>query len=328
MPSVLILYNSPVLPADHPDAESERDVLHTVAAVRAALSQTHPVRLLGLAHDLRPLLDELDRHRPSVVFNLFEGSGGLPETEYYVAGVLEWLNIPYTGCPVPAMVLGRDKARTKQLLRGAGMPTADFSLVHDLDTVPCPSQWPVIVKPAGTDASIGIDQSSVVETSTSLRDRVAQVLTHYGPPVLVETYLPGPEYNVGVVECPARTALPIAEMVFTPQPGLLWPIVTYASKWDPGSAEDLAMQPRCPAQINLDLTRELQNTALAAFELLGCRDYARIDFRLDAAARPHILEVNPNPDLGPTAGLARMLKAAGWDFDAFVTQLVSQHVPA
>src|SRR4029079_14048281 len=129
MPTVLVLYNAPVLPPDHPDAEAERDVLHTVAAVRDVLQDYYPVSDLGISDDLQPLLDELRDHRPDVVFNHFEGSGDRGETEYHVAGVLDWHRIPYTGCPLTAMVLGRDKVRTKHLLRGAGLPTADFQVL-------------------------------------------------------------------------------------------------------------------------------------------------------------------------------------------------------
>jgi D-alanine-D-alanine ligase len=115
-------------------------------------------------------------------------------------------------------------------------------------------------------------------------------------------------------------------MVYTPQPGVHWPIVSYASKWEPGSAEDLAMQPRCPAQIGDELKERLQSIALSAFKLIGCRDVARIDFRLDAAGQPNVLEVNPNPDLGSSAGLARMLRVAGISYGQFIDQLVRNHL--
>ena len=241
-------------------------------------------------------------------------------------GLLNWLDVPYTGCPVEAMVLGRDKVRTKHLLRGAGLPTAEFIVVEAIESMQLPQSWPVIVKPAGTDASIGIDQASVVKTVDDLRKQVESVRRRYGSPVLVETYLPGPEFNVGVIESPGLTPLPIAEMVYTPQPGVQWPIVSYASKWETGSAEDLAMQPRCPAQIRDDLKERLHAIALSAFKLIGCRDVARIDLRLDAAGQPNVLEVNPNPDLGSSAGLARMLRVANIPYAQFIDQLVRNHL--
>lgn len=329
MAKVLLLYNQPVLPDNHPDAESERDLLHTVDAVHLALTkQHHQVTLCGLRQSPEELLKPVREHQPEVVFNLFEGFGGNPASEYHIAGLLEWLKLPYTGCPLEAMVLGRDKVRTKYLLQGAGLPTASFQAVQHLAEIKTPTQWPVFVKPASTDASIGIDQQSVVRSEVELRAKAMKLLADYGPPILVESYLPGTEFNVGVVELPEKTSLPVAEMVYTPQEGVAWPIVSYASKWESGSVEDLAMQPRCPAQIPEALSRRLQQIAVDAFTLLGCRDVARIDLRLDANGQPRILEVNPNPDLGPSAGLARMLRTSGLEYDSFIHRLVLNRLQA
>lgn len=329
MAKVLLLYNQPLLPDNHPDAESERDLLHTVDAVQQALTQyRHQVMLCGLRESPEELLKTVRDQQPEVVFNLFEGFGGNPASEYHIAGLLEWLKLPYTGCPLEAMVLGRDKVRTKYLLQGAGLPTASFQAVQHLEEIKTPREWPVFVKPASTDASIGIDQQSVVRNEVELRAKATQLLTDYGPPILVESYLPGTEFNVGVVELPAKTSLPVAEMVYTPQEGVTWPIVSYASKWESGSAEDLAMQPRCPAQIPEALSKRLQQIAIDAFTLLGCKDVARVDLRLDAGGEPRILEVNPNPDLGPSAGLARMIRTNGLEYDAFIHRLVLNRLQA
>lgn len=327
MAKVLLLYNAPVLPENHPDAESERDLLHTVEAVDGALhAGQHQVVQLGLTDSPEHLIKCIRSETPDIVFNLFEGFGTRPASEYQVAGLLDWLGVPYTGCPLEAMVLGRDKVRTKQLLGGSGLPTAEFMVVDDGASIDQPKAWPVIVKPAGTDASIGIDQNSVVSDFPALRNQVESVMRRYGSPVLIETYLPGPEFNVGVIETPVLRTLPVAEMVYTPQPGVRWPIVSYASKWEVGSAEDLAMSPRCPAQISAGLHEQLSSIALSVFRLIGCRDVARIDLRLDGEGRPNILEVNPNPDLGSGAGLARMLNAAGIPYPQFVNQIVGNHL--
>jgi D-alanine-D-alanine ligase len=327
MPRVLILYNAPVLPSDHPESQAEQDVLQTVAAVKKALlSGCYEIDELGLKENPQSLLGKIREFSPDVVFNLFEGLGHRPETEYCVAALLQWLKIPFTGCPAEAMVISRDKVRTKQLLRGAGLPTANYQLIDDPEKEINVSAWPVMVKPAATDASVGIDQSSVVTNRSNLASRVKSILQRYGPPALVEAYLPGTEFNVGIVENPTLRALSVAEMVFTPLSGVNWPIVTYASKWHPGSPEDLAMQPRCPAQIENRLSRDLQEISIKAFRLLGCRDYARVDLRLDEGGDPNILEVNANPDLSPTAGLARMLKTDGCEYERFIQQLIIQHL--
>jgi D-alanine-D-alanine ligase len=324
MGRVLILFNAPTLPETHPDAEAERDVLHTVAAVAQALTQgCHQVCQLGIAHDPTLLLETLKMYRPDVVFNLFEGTGERNQTEAYAIGLLEWLEVPYTGCPLVAAVLARDKPLTKRLFQGAGLPTAGFFLVEQLPLLQEPARWPVMVKLATEDASVGIDNRSVATNRQELTERVAWLLERYRPPVLVEEFLDGREFNVGVVELPQQQALPIAEIIFDRSDPGRWPIVTYESKWEPGSAADLAALPRCPAEVAPELAQQLSALAVAAFRLLGCRDYARIDFRTDHQGRPFLLEVNPNPDFGPTAGLARALKVAGLTYEQCTLQLIA-----
>src|SRR5438552_4419101 len=174
---VLILYNHPVLSADHPDVESEREVLSTVEAVSAMLTEAgFTVSRLGADHDPHALLAGLCAERPDVVFNLFEGTGDDGNTEAYVAGLLEWLNLPFTGSPFQTLALARNKHLTKSLFRGAGLPTPDSFLVESLPVAESPLDWPVIVKPATQDASIGLDQGSVVTNQQRLEERVAFLL--------------------------------------------------------------------------------------------------------------------------------------------------------
>lgn len=339
MANLLVLYNAPTLPADHPHAAAEADVLNTADAVAGHLASVcHDVRRLGLAEDPMPLVELLKRLRPDAVFNLFEGTAVCGQTEAVVAGILEWFGVPFTGCPMPAMVLARDKALTKRLLRGAGLPTADFVLVEAdrLADPPAPSAWPAIVKPSNEDASVGIDLGSVVEDLAGLKARLALLARTLRPPFLVEAFIDGREFNVGVIDDPGPTALPVAEIIFDeralargdPRPCAgrsSWrPIVTYASKWEPGSPEDLAALPRCPAEVEPKLEGKLKELALAAYRLIGGRDYARIDFRTDAEGNPFILEVNPNPDYGPNAGLARMLAASGRSHREFTVRLAER----
>jgi D-alanine-D-alanine ligase len=129
----------------------------------------------------------------------------------------------------------------------------------------------------------------------------------------VETYLPGREFNVGVIGRTDPITLPIAEVVYNTL-DQSWPILTYDAKWSPGSAADARSPVQCPAELNDDLANALRNLAVRAFVAAGCRDAARVDFRLDADGNPMILEVNPNPDLDPNAGWARALQASGRDY--------------
>ncbi|MCA1563998.1 MAG: D-alanine--D-alanine ligase, partial [Acidobacteria bacterium] len=315
-------YNEPLLPADHPDAESE----HTVVAIARAMAdilvqQEFRVKLLGLARNPAVLWQELKKVKPAVVLNLFEGNPDNSATESYVAGLLEWSGIPYTGSPPPALSLARAKHTAKTLLRGAGLPTADFLVVQELPAPECTLGWPVIIKPAEQDASIGLDQDSVCTTQYQLDQRVAYILETYGAPVLIEQYIAGREFNVALVELPELQTLPPAEIEFKARPGA-WPILTYAGKWKRGSEEYTSTPPKYPADITPRLAKKLGAIALKAYRLIGCRDYARVDFRVTADGKPYILEVNPNPEISDEAGFAGCLGSGHFPYREFIVRLI------
>jgi D-alanine-D-alanine ligase len=319
---ILVLYNQPVLPREHPDADSEHEIFETVEVVCGHLKGAdYDVSRLAVGRDPGVLLQALRRQRPDVVFNLFEGLADQGETEAHAAGLLEWLGIPYTGCPFSTLAIARNKALTKCLLQGAGLPTPGFFVVEELPVPPCDLEWPVIVKPANQDASIGLDQGSVVTDQERLDARVAALLENYGPPVLVEQYIRGREFNVGLVEVPDLRVLPPSETLFTETDPDYWPIVTYDAKWKPESREYQTTPPLYPAAVTPRLAEKLGDVGRRAFHLLGCRDYARVDCRV-RNGKPYILEVNPNPCYLPSAGFEGGLQSAGMSHSEFTVQLV------
>lgn len=321
---VLVLHNQPVLPDDHPDADSEHEILSTTKFVQRTLSEAgYDVYSLGVSRDPAMLIERIQDIRPEVVFNLFEGLADFGDTEAHVAGLLEWLEIPYTGCPYQTLCLARSKHLTKHLLAGAGLPTAKFFVAEDVPVEDCPLGWPVIVKPATQDASVGVDQGSVVTNLDRLNDRVAYLLENYGSPVLIEEFIRGREFSVGLIQTPELHALPVSEILFIDKDPDFWPIVTYDAKWKPGSRDYEATPPKYPARVSPHLRGKLEMLAKRAFRLLGCKDYARVDFRV-RGSKPYILEVNPNPDFSPTAGLAGGLESAGISHAQFTVDLVQR----
>ncbi len=320
---VLILYNEPVLPESHPDAASEHEILWTADAVSKALVQGgYEVSRLGASRDPSVLVNGICRERPDVVFNLFEGTADDASNESSVASILEWIGIPFTGSPAHTLCLARNKHLTKHLFRGAGLPTADFFVVDKLPLAPCALEWPVIVKPALQDASVGLDQGSVVTDQEKLEERVAYLLNNYGPPVLIEQFIRGREFTAALIEAPELKPLPVSEILFVDKDPGYWPIVTYDAKWKPGTRDYEATPPRYPADITPKLAERIQGLAMEAFRLVGCRDYARVDFRVRASGKAYLLEVNPNPCFGPTAGLAGGLISAGLTHSEFTVKLV------
>lgn len=321
--SVLVLYNQPLLPRSHPDAVSELSVVWVAEAMAQILRKAdYRVTRLPLRPNPAILWKALKKHRPDVVFNLFEGNHDHPESEAHVAGLLEWSGIPYTGSPPPTLSLARVKHTVKYLLKGAALPTADFVAVSELPFAPCPLEFPVIVKPAAQDGSVGVHQASVCVNRAQLERRVAYVLQTYGAPALVEAYIPGRELNVALVELPTLQPLRPTEIALpTAKPGT-WPILTYDGKWKPGSPMYEATSPHYPADLSAGVVRKLHDLALKAYRLVGCRDYARVDFRMNDAGKIYILEVNPNPEIGPTAGLVCGLGTARHAYQQFIVRLV------
>jgi D-alanine-D-alanine ligase len=326
---VLIVYNQPSLSADDPDAASEAGVLESVAAVTAALSDCgHDVRSVALANQPELAAATILQFEPTdAVVNLFEGFGGVGHGEAEIAGLLELCGHAITGSPADCLALVRHKARAKWLLAGAKIPTADFILIDAQDPLDRATLEPLltasrlIVKPANEDASLGIRLESIVDDYAHLVEQVSSVRARYGS-VLVERFISGREFNVGVLALPQPETLPLAEIEF----GAAFPadkqIVTYDAKWAADSDHFLQTPVRCPADVSPQLAAEIRRIALAAFRITGCRDYARVDLRVDAAGQAYVLEVNGNPDISPTAGFARALRVAEIEYDTFIDRLV------
>lgn len=326
-PHVLILYNQPLLPEDHPDFQSEHTIIEIADKMRDMLvAGDFRTSSVALEHDPEDLWRQLKRIKPDVVFNLFEGSLHDTESESYVAGLLEWAGIPFTGSPLACLSLARAKHTAKHLLKGAGLPTADFFVVDELPVARCPLEWPVIVKPAKQDASIGMTQDSVCTSQYQLDQRVAYILETYGAPVLIEEYIPGREFNIALMELPELEYLPAAEIVFAEQRPGYWPILTYDGKWKPGTVEYETTPPKFPADIPAPLSRKLGKLAMKAYRLFGCRDYARVDLRVRPDGKPFILEVNPNPEISEYAGFAGCLTSASVAHQDFILRLVEQAI--
>ncbi len=288
-------------------------ILDTVEAIeRAMVSEGNGVTRIPVHPDGR-WIERLRKGGFDLVFNMCEGVNGVAALEPSVIAVLELLALPYTGSSSFTTALCLRKHVVNGLLAGAGLPVPEFTTVRPGDAVK-PIGFPAICKPAAEDASIGIEQKSVVRTRRALDERVEAMLERWNQ-ILVQRYVEGREVNVGVL---GDQVLPVAEIDFSGMPKGKWRIVSYRSKWEAGSDEDAGTAPRCPADLPPDLEAEVRRVARDAWRVVGGQGYGRVDMRIDAKGQPWILEVNPNPDIAPDAGLARMAGAAGMSYGRLI----------
>jgi D-alanine-D-alanine ligase len=297
-------------------------ILETVEIVENALAEDGhltvriPVELDG------QWINRLRHGSFDLAFNVCEGIDGVAAYEPAVIAVLELLGIPYTGSSSWTTALCLRKPMVNSLLERAGVPVPRWAVARPGDPLPSVG-FPALCKPAAEDASLGVEQRSVVRTRQALTERLAE-MHELWPEVMVQRFVDGRELNVGIV---GDTVLPIAEIDFTYMPRGMWRIVTYRSKWQPGSDEDLGSVQHCPAAVDAALAHEVSRVAVAAWRAVGGEGYGRVDLRVDRLGRPWVLEVNPNPDINPEAGLAGMGRAAGLDYRALF-RLMCDHALA
>jgi D-alanine-D-alanine ligase len=283
------------------------------------------VTLVPLQKSLFNFLNRVKEVGPQILINLCEGYYGRPQWESNVAGIFELLGISFTGNDSKTLALCQDKHKAKAVLRSCDLPTAPARLVLAADQ-PVDLEFPVIVKPNSEDSSLGIYPESVVCDEENMRRQFQRILENYKQPALAEPYIDGREFNVSVMENGEATALPVSEIDFSAMPAGLPKICSYEAKWFEDHPLYQKTPPVCPAPIDDGLRLRLQATAVEAFRMMGCRDYARVDFRMDAEGRIFILEVNPNPDISLNAGFARALAAAGIEYPAFWEAMIRNAV--
>lgn len=299
--------------------ESIKEVAEEAYAALTALG--YSVVILPLRESLLSFLRKLRELKVDVLINLCEGFLGRPQLESNIAAVFEAIGIPFTGNASRALGLCQDKFKSKAILNAFGLPTAKGRLVTSPDqTVEVP--FPVIIKPNFEDASLGIYPDSVVFDQQTLMAKIQKVIDTYKQPALIEEFIEGREFNVAILEGEKLEALPVSEIDFSSMPESSPHIISYEAKWFEDHELFQRTPPICPAPVDEPLRDKLHQNALAAFQAMGCRDYARVDFRMGKDGRIVILEVNPNPDISLNAGYARALRATGMEYGDFWHQMI------
>ena len=277
-----------------PDEEAEFDSPETVEAIAASLRRCGlDVVVLEADRDLPDRLREKDIR---FVFNIAEGRGGR-DREAQVPALLSLLGIPYSGSDALAMSVTLDKALCKRIAASWGVRTAPFVLLSPGDEEALPAlEYPVLVKPNAEGSGKGISEHCIARTPAALRDMLRDLFRDYGQDMLAETFLPGREFTVGILgNGPDLRVFPPMEIVYRhPTQG---PYCVYSYEIKKNYLQHVRYV--CPAGIPDETAREMTEAARTMFEALGCRDLARVDFRMDGEGRPCFLEINPLPGLAP-----------------------------
>jgi D-alanine-D-alanine ligase len=324
---IALVYNADVgsLPELAEDRAGTADLRTMVRHIARTLRRLgHTVTVLALAHDLFAFQRKLRRLHPDVVFNLYDDVVHGALYDMRLAALVRMMGFPMTGSSALALGLTRYKYMTASLLAGAGISIPPNTAI--LETVRAVNQhkwqFPIIVQASQEHAGIGLDRSSVVHSKKDLRLKVREILRTYHQPALAQRFLPGREFNVGIIGGSRMRVLPLAEVDYSQLPAEIPPIMSYAAKWVETSTEYQKTSVICPADVEPGLADQISTLALRAFRAVGGRGYGRIDMRLDEFGQPYVLEVNCNPCLDEGMGLARAAEKAGISYPRLLQILI------
>ncbi len=310
-----------------PDMLAECDSDETIQAIREALEEKYSVVPVESDDEA---FNHLRQLRPDLVFNIAERLDG-PSRESHIPTLCEMLDIPYTGSDPLTLGVCLDKSRAKEILSYHGIPTPAFRTVDGPSEIPPDVRLPAIVKPLYEGASKGVKDNSVVDNPAQLWERVAEVTALYRQPVIIERFLTGREFTVGILgNPPDREILPIVEIDHSLLPGGAKPIYSFEAKWIWDTPEKPLAIFKCPADIPPDLAGRIESLVNRTCDILRIRDWCRIDVRLDERGQPQILEVNPLPGILPNpeenSCLPKAARTAGYSYSGLIHRVVDAAV--
>ncbi|MBI3189724.1 MAG: D-alanine--D-alanine ligase [Ignavibacteriales bacterium] len=302
------------------DKYAEWDSWETIHAVELALAEQHDVTLIEADVDAyQKLLDT----QPDIVFNIAEGMNGVSR-EAQIPAMLEYIGIPYSGSDPLTLAICLDKSRAKEILSFYHINNAKFQVLNSVSELStCSVSTPCMVKPLHEGSSKGIYDSSLAKNQANLFKEVETVTSIYQQPALIEEFLSGREFTVAVMgNGNEATCLPIVEIKFDSLPEGVNPIYSYEAKWIFDRPESPLEIFECPANLSPSLKHEIEQLCISAYTVLRCKDWCRIDVRLDAKGTAHILELNPLPGILPNpednSCLPKAARAAGMNYNQLI----------
>ena len=319
---ILVVFNviEQVERGEEDDLFAEQEIVLVEQHIEQALqAHGHTTVAVPIRDDLWGPLAPYDPNE-WLIFNLCESIRNKTYLEPYIISVFEHLGFRYTGSNRRTLATCLNKARAKEILQAHGIPTAPYQVFTPY-TIDCHLNFPLMVKPVSEDASIGITLNSVVHDERGLRRQVRYIWDKYHEPALCEEFIDGREFNVTVLGNDPPRVLPLSEINFRHIANPFARIVSFRAKWVPTSEEYLKTPPTCPARISDALRLKIEDVARRAYTALDLHDYGRVDIRVKQGT-PYVLEVNPNADLSPDAGIARAARVAGMSYADLADEIV------
>jgi D-alanine-D-alanine ligase len=306
------------------DTYAEWDTWETVNAVKDAIGEIHNVTLVEANNDAYQKLKEI---KPDIVFNFAEGLNGF-NRESQLPAMLEMLQIPYSGSDALTLGICLDKSRAKEILTYHKIPNAKFLVANRMEDIEnFSSYFPLIVKPISEGSSKGIFSSSLVKNTKELEEEVRRIIFSYNQPALIEEFLPGREFTIAVIGNGDETEiLPIIEIRYEDFPVDVIPMYSYEAKWILDTKENSFDVFECPAKLNAELENEIRQTVLKTYNVLRCKDWSRIDVRLDKNGVPNIIEINPLPGIMPdpneNSSFPKAARVAGMTYNQMIQKVL------
>lgn len=310
------------------DTFAEWDTWETINAVKDAISCYNDVTLIEADEEAYNKFREV---KPDIVFNIAEGAFGVSR-ESQIPAMLDMLQIPYTGSDALTLGICLDKARTKEILSYYNVPTAKFFVADKVEDAENKNlKYPLVVKPISEGSGKGIFASSFVNNIDELKKEIKRITFEYNQSALVEEFLSGREFTIAVLGNNGDTrVLPAIELRYDKYPAGVKPLYSYEAKWILDTKESDFDVFDCPAKLDKQLEEKINNICLDTYRVLKCRDWSRIDLRLDSKGQPSIIEINPLPGIMPdpteNSSFPKAARAAGINYNDMINTVLASAV--
>lgn len=324
---ILVLMHKDLVPPENlngqkPDQaewKTEYDVVSTLRKLG------HEVRPLGVKSDLGVIREAVEEWKPHIAFNLLEEFDGMAVYDQNVVSYLELLRVPYTGCNPRGLMLARDKVLAKKIFSFHRIPFPEFIMVRQGRSVRRPKwlPFPLIVKSVTEEASLGISQASIVEDDEKLKERVAFIHDSVGTGALIERYIEGREFYVGLMGNRHLHAFPVWELFMDKLPDDVRRIATERVKWSRKYQDKYGIRSGQAKDLPEGKAEDIQHLAKRAYRALDLRGYARIDVRMDPEGNVYVLEANPNPQIAQDEDFADSAEKAGYSYKDLLQELLT-----